>query len=88
MYPQLSLSDSFAIGARFEAFTDDGLGAIGSISEKGDNTSFTLTGSFTSGNMMFKPEIRIDSASGEYYTDADGATDSLAAFIVAAIYSF
>tara|TARA_X000000950_G_scaffold35695_2_gene38181 strand:- start:20489 stop:21502 length:1014 start_codon:yes stop_codon:yes gene_type:complete len=88
LYPQLSLSDSFAIGARFEAFTDDGLGAIGSISEKGDNTSFTLTGSFTSGNMMFKPEIRIDSASGEYYTDADGATDSLAAFIVAAIYSF
>jgi len=64
------------------------LGAIGSISEKGDNTSFTLTGSYTSGNMMFKPEIRIDSASGKYYTDADGATDSLAAFIVAAIYSF
>lgn len=88
LYPQLTLSDSFAIGGRFEAFTDDGLGAIGSISEKGDNTSFTLTGSYTSGNMIFKPEIRLDSASGKYYTDADGATDSLAAFIVAAIYSF
>jgi len=97
LYPQYTFSDSFALGARFEAFTDDSLGAIGtyvngnqvsSIGEKGDNTSFTLTGSFTSGNMMFKPEIRIDSASDKFYTDADGPTDSLAAFIVAAIYSF
>lgn len=88
LYPQLTLSDAFALGGRFEAFTDDGLGAIGSIAEKGDNTSFTLTGSYTSGNMIFKPEIRIDSASGKYYADADGATDSLTAFIVAAIYTF
>tara|TARA_Y100000817_G_scaffold272815_1_gene232201 strand:- start:501 stop:1499 length:999 start_codon:yes stop_codon:yes gene_type:complete len=88
LYPQYTISDSFALGARFEAFTDDGLGAIGSIAEKGDNTSFTITGSFTSGNMIFKPEIRIDSASGKYYTDADGPTDSLSAFLVAAIYSF
>ncbi|NBS18838.1 MAG: porin [Flavobacteriia bacterium] len=88
LYPQLTLSDSFAIGGRFEAFTDDGLGAIGAIAEKGDNTSFTLTGSFSSGNFLFKPEIRIDRASGKYYTNADGATDSLSAFIVAAIYSF
>mgnify|MGYP001224886832 CR=1 FL=1 len=85
LYPQYTLSDSFAIGARFESFTENGqLGALGD----GDNTSFTLTGSFTSGNMMFKPEIRIDSASDKFYTDADGPTDSLAAFIVAAIYSF
>ncbi len=88
LYPQYTFSDSFALGARFEAFTDDGLGAIGSIAEKGDNTSFTITGSFSSGNMIFKPEIRIDSASGKYYTDADGPTDSLSAFLVAAIYSF
>jgi len=97
LYPQYTFSDSFALGARFETFTDDSLGAIStyvngnqvsSIGEKGDNTSFTITGSFTSGNMMFKPEIRMDSASGKYYTDADGLTDSASTFILAAIYSF
>jgi hypothetical protein len=88
LYPQYTISDSFALGARFEAFSEEGLGAIGSISGEGDNTSFTLTGSYTSGNFIFKPEFRIDSASGEFYSNADGATDSLSTLIVAAIYSF
>ena len=88
LYPQVALSDTFTLGGRFEAFTDEGLGAIGSISEKGDNTSFTLTGSFTSGNMTIKPEFRVDTASDAYYMDADGATDSLSSFVLAAIYSF
>jgi hypothetical protein len=88
LYPQVALSDSFTLGGRFEAFTDEGLGAIGSISENGDNTSFTVTGSFSSGNMTIKPEFRVDTASGTYYTDADGATDSLSSFVLAAIYSF
>jgi len=88
LYPQYTISDTFALGARFEAFSEEGLGAIGSISDEGDNTSFTLTGSYTSGNLIFKPEIRIDSASGQFYSNADGATDSLSTFIVAAIYSF
>jgi hypothetical protein len=86
LYPQYTFSDSFALGARFESFTENGnLGALGD----GDNTSFTITGSITSGNLMIKPEIRMDSASAKFYTDADGAaTDSLSVFMVAAIYSF
>ena len=88
LYPQYSFSDSFALGARYEAFSEDGLGAIGSISGDGDNTSFTITGSYTSGNLIIKPELRLDTASGQFYTNADGATDSLSTFIVAAIYSF
>ena len=32
LYPQYTFSDSFALGARFEAFSEDGLGAIGDIS--------------------------------------------------------
>lgn len=88
LYPQYTFSDSFALGARFEFFSEDGLEAIGSISGEGDNTSFTLTGNYTSGNFILKPEIRIDTASGQFYSNADGATDGLAAFIVAAIYSF
>jgi hypothetical protein len=102
LYPQIALSDSFSLGARFEAFTDEGLGAVkdagltfkengvGDLDYKNvDNTSITITGSYTSGNMTIKPEFRIDSASEEYYLDSDGgATDSLASFVVAAIYSF
>ena len=87
LYPQYTFSDSFALGARFESFSENGnLGALG---VDGDNTSFTITGSITSGNLMIKPEIRMDSASSKFYTDADGAaTDSLSVFMVAAIYSF
>lgn len=88
LYPQYSFSDSFALGARYEAFSEDGLGAIGSISGEGDNTSFTLTGSYTSGNLIIKPELRLDTASGQFYSNADGATDSLSTLIIAAIYSF
>lgn len=88
LYPQYSFSDSFALGARYEAFSEDGLGAIGSISGEGDNTSFTLTGNYTSGNLILKPELRLDTASGQFYSNADGATDNLSTFIIAAIYSF
>ena len=88
LYPQYSFSDTFALGARFEAFTEDGLGAIGSVSGEGDNTSFTLTGNYTQGNFILKPELRLDTASGQFYSNADGATDNLATVVIAAIYSF
>ncbi len=102
LYPQIALSDSFSLGARFEAFSDKGLGAVkdysltfkddnnvGDLDYKDvDNTSITITGSYTSGNMTIKPEFRIDSASEEFYLDTDGATDSFASFVLAAIYSF
>ena len=88
LYPQYSFSDTFALGARFEAFSEDGLGAIGSVSGEGDNTSFTLTGNYTQGNFIFKPELRLDTASGQFYSNADGATDNLATVVIAAIYSF
>jgi hypothetical protein len=38
--------------------------------------------------MTIKPEFRVDTASDAYYMDADGATDSLSSFVLAAIYSF
>ena len=87
LYPQYTFSDSFALGARFESFKENGKG-LDALGGDGDNTSITITGSYSSGNLIFKPEIRIDSASDKFYTDADGATDSLAVFLVAAIYSF
>ena len=85
LYPQYSFTDSFALGARYEAFTENGsLGAFGD----GDNTSITITGSYSSGNFTLKPEFRIDTASEKFYVDADGDTDSLSSFVLAAIYSF
>jgi hypothetical protein len=88
LYPQYTFSDSFALGVRFESFSENGKG-LGALGVDGDNNSFTITGSISSGNFMIKPEIRIDSASSKFYKDTDGVdTDSLSVFMVAAIYSF
>lgn len=89
LYPQLTVSDGFSIGLRGEFFSEtDGFGALVSDGDA-DNFSLTLTGSFTSGNFIFKPEFRIDSASSEIFVISPTETaDSLSSFLVAAIYSF
>jgi len=89
LYPQLTTSDSFAIGLRGEFFSEtDGFGALVSDGDA-DNFSLTLTGSFTSGNFMFKPELRLDSASSEIFAISPTETsDSLASFVMAMIYTF
>ena len=89
LYPQITTSDSFAIGLRGEFFSEtDGFGALVSDGDA-DNFSLTLTGSYTAGNFTFKPEFRIDSASSEIFAISPTETaDNLASFVVAAIYSF
>ena len=89
LYPQITTSDSFAIGLRGEFFSEtDGFGALVPDGDA-DNFSLTLTGSFTSGNFIFKPEFRIDSASSEIFAISPTETaDSLSSFVVAAIYQF
>lgn len=92
LYPQLAISDAFSIGLRGEIFNEKGTG-VSSLSTSGsdeaDNTSFTITGSYTSGNLIIKPEFRIDTASAKVYSkSATDLTDNLASFVVAAIYSF
>ena len=89
LYPQLTTSDSFSIGLRGEFFSEtDGFGALVSDGDA-DNFSLTLTGSFTSGNFMFKPELRLDSASSEIFAISPTETsDSLASFVMAMIYTF
>ncbi len=87
LYPQLSLSDDFGLGLRGEYFgahqkdVDDLPAVLG----------LTLTGSYAIENLTIKPEIRLDSWNNdaEPFLDADGeATNSLAAFTLAAIYAF
>mgnify|MGYP001402300772 FL=1 len=89
LYPQLTASDGFAIGLRGEFFSEtDGFGALVSDGDA-DNFSLTLTGSFTSGNFIFKPEFRLDSASSEIFAISPTETsDSLASFVMAMIYTF
>lgn len=93
LYPQITTSESFAIGLRAEYFaeTEGGAGAIGGYDSDGDASviDFTLTGSYTVGDLIIKPELRLDSASEEVFWDNDlEGTKSLASFTLAAIYSF
>ena len=89
LYPQITTSDSFAIGLRGEFFSETG--AFGALIDDGDadNFSLTLTGSYTAGNFTLKPEFRIDSASSEIFAiSPTEIADRLASIVVAAIYSF
>ena len=91
LYPQLATSDSFSIGLRGEYFAIHGDG-----DDLPSVFATTLTGSYTIDNLIIKPELRLDALTnqddGEFYgkfIDSDGApTDSLAAFTLAAIYTF
>ena len=86
LYPQLTTSDSFAIGLRGEYF------ALHGDANPAEPSVFatTLTGSYTVDNLIIKPEIRLDTWSDAMpYFDNDGAAaDNLAAFTLAAIYTF
>jgi len=86
LYPQLATSETFSIGLRGELF---GYHAK-DVDDLPSVFATTLTGSYTVENLTIKPEVRLDSWSElEPYVDADGvASKSLAAFTVAAIYSF
>ncbi len=89
LYPQYAFSESFSLGLRGEIFNDDTgiLDDVGGVDQ--DNTSFTITGSYTSGNLTIKPEIRVDSGSGVFYqTGLTEFDDNLASFVLAAIYAF
>jgi hypothetical protein len=89
LYPQFSLSDTFAVGLRGEYF-----GLHGGEDEESDDPSvvaFTLTGSYVvDGNLIIKPELRLDTWSESMpYLDKDGMpSEKLSAVTLAAIYSF
>ncbi|GAA4233341.1 porin [Postechiella marina] len=85
LYPQLATSDNFSIGLRGEYFN----WMIDGLDDEPNVFATTLTASYTVENLTIKPELRLDSNSEEAYLDSDLAgTKSLAAFTLAAIYSF
>lgn len=84
LYPQLALSDSFSLGFRGELFSS----SDGTAADDLDLNAFTITGSFSSGNLIIKPEFRIDTASSEIFGDTAALEDNISSFVLAAIYSF
>lgn len=94
-YIQLTTSDVFAIGARVEYFSEfeEGAGAIGAYDADGDASilDVTLTGKISIGDhMTLIPEVRLDAASedGTFVEGDLDPTQSLASFLVAAVFSF
>jgi len=92
LYPQFKTSEKLTIGLRAEYFgeTEGGVGAIGAYDD-GDASviDLTLTGSYEVGNLIIKPELRLDSASEEIFVDNDkDPSKSLASFVIAGIYKF
>ncbi|SDM96511.1 outer membrane beta-barrel protein [Kriegella aquimaris] len=92
LYPQLKTSETFTLGLRGEYFVETGaFGAIGTSVEDSSVFAVTLTGSATIGNLMIKPELRLDNASDDsaLFLDSDlNPQKSLSSFVLAAVYSF
>ena len=93
LYPQYNFSKSFSLGLRGEYFaeTELGVNAIGAYDSNGDANVFaaTLTGSYNMGDLIIKPELRIDTASEDVFLDTDLInSNNLASFVLGAIYSF
>ncbi len=88
IYPQYSFSETFSLGLRTEYF------AVTSGEDNVDDVSTvasTLTASVTLGNLTLKPELRFDTMSEDtgVFVDQDGeSTDSLASFVLGAVYAF
>lgn len=88
LYPKLQTSENFAIGLRAEYFKilEDGGPIYG---PDVDVLDFTLTGSYTVGNLTIKPELRLDKVSEDVFLDSDlNFQDNLSSFVLAAIYAF
>ena len=81
-YPQMKSSDKMSWGMRLEYMMFD----------DADDTSVftpTLTARYSVGALTIIPELRLDSASEDIFTDGDGeATGGLTAFNLAAVYTF
>lgn len=81
LYLNYSISDKAAIGTRYEYF---------STNTDFDVNAITISANLKGGGALtLIPELRFDSASGDFFLDSDGAASSTASqFLVAAVYAF
>ena len=90
LYPQLTITDAFALGLRGEYFAQNGDDfAIGTGMEDSSVIDLTLTANYTIEGFTIKPELRLDSASEEAFMDNDlMPSKSMSSFLVAVVYGF
>ncbi len=85
-----TLNDAFDAGT-LEQLAPSDVSPTGIDLTNGEGSVFatTLTGSYTSGALTIKPELRLDAQSEDFFVGADGDVEkSLASFVLGAIYSF
>ena len=82
-YPQIKSSESMSWGMRLEYMMFDNF--VNDVSV----ISPTLTANYTVGALTIKPELRLDTASEDIFTNNDGAAaGGLTTFRLGAVYSF
>ena len=87
-YINYSLSNPFALGLRYEYFSDI-KGTITGFGIKTSINAITLSGNINAGPVRLIPEIRFDAGSHDIFTDAsNNVTKSATQVLVAAVYSF
>ncbi len=91
VYPKVTLTENFAIGARGEYFSvkNGHLGVFG-LDENGDGdvVEFTISGNYKTGGLTFIPEVRIDKTSQDSFNKGLKSKDSMPSFTLAAVYKF
>ncbi len=92
VYPKITLTENFAIGARAEYFAikNNHLDIIGLSEESGDGNvvEFTVSGNYKAGGLTFIPEVRIDKTSENSFTLDSKSKDVMPSFTLAAVYKF
>ena len=93
LYLQYAFSDAFSLGLRGEHFIEanGGAGAIGTYNTSGSAsiTDLTLSARITKGGLSIIPEFRVDIASEDIFMDSKyKSKNSLASFVLAAVYAF
>ena len=77
LYTNYSVSDKFNLAARYETFDNSESARVALNNKAGEGVvmnALTLTGTFTcgGGNLLLKPEFRIDSSDKDFFEDEKG----------------
>jgi hypothetical protein len=88
IYAQYATSDALTLGVRGEYFADNGIEVVGTDESVFD---LTLSANYKVGNLTIIPEFRIDMYSNDAVmldVENDEVGNSLASFLLAAVYAF
>jgi hypothetical protein len=92
LYPNVKLSEAFAMGARVEYFSvkkNHLEGVIGLKDGDGTVTAFTVSANYKTGPLTIIPEFRLDKTSEDFFLDKNyNSKDMLSSFTLAAVYKF